>query len=296
MATNCQRYPQAIQFTFRHKTYLSYDEAKRALINKNLLEAEPAVVFYYSGNPRTEHVMFGIGNKHDSSQPLIITESITPSEAEKLTSLIGEEEINIPIHNEYGEPVYITTITSAINYLAQAIDTDNYLGDYDYSNDIAKIFESMISPKYSNGVYTYRIHMPDGSDTIAQLELYTDENNHINQVFLNQEGKKVTRKKINQAWTSLSEVIPFTKEYLEQIIGTGSINDNIISLNSTWSSQKISNELKRITLDTDSIFTEYTDPSTGETNTITQAEWNSKIIKDFNDKLIEVMPDWSPIN
>lgn len=103
MAASCQRYPQSVQFTFQHKTYLTYDDAKRALINKNLLEAEPAVVFYYSGNPRTEHVMLGIGNKHNSSQPLIITESISPEEVTMLTSIIGDEPINIPITDESGK-------------------------------------------------------------------------------------------------------------------------------------------------------------------------------------------------
>lgn len=295
----CQRYPQSVQFTFQHKTYLTYDDAKRALINKNLLEAEPAVVFYYSGNPRTEHVMLGIGNKHDSSQPLIITESISPEEVTRLTSIIGDEPINIPITDESGEITYLTTITSALNYLANAVDLNNFLGDYDYSNNLAKIFEDFYYPKYANGVYTYKIHTDDDNDTLAQLEIYLDEEGNTVQVFTDENGKKLTRTRLNDKWTASNDVIPFTKEYLQDIVGTTIIDDSKMSLKSTWSSKKISDEIDSriavIEIDSENVYTDYEDPDTHEVSRISQSEWNKKLLEDLNDLVIDVIPEWKPI-
>lgn len=298
MAPSCQRYPQSVQFTFQHKTYLTYDDAKRALINKNLLEAEPAVVFYYSGNPRTEHVMLGIGNKHDSSQPLIITESISPEEVTRLISIIGDEPINIPITDESGEITYLTTITSAINYLANAVDLNNFLGDYDYSNNLAKIFEGFYYPKYSNGIYTYKIHTDDDNDTLAQLEIYLDEEGNTVQVFTDENGKKLTRTRLNDKWTASNDVIPFTKEYLQDIIGTTIIDDSKMSLKSTWSSKKISDEIDSriavIEIDSENVYTDYEDPDTHEVSRISQSEWNKKLLEDL-DLVIDVIPEWNQI-
>lgn len=299
MAASCQRYPQSVQFTFQHKTYLTYDDAKRALINKNLLEAEPAVVFYYSGNPRTEHVMLGIGNKHDSSQPLIITESISPEEVTMLTSIIGDEPINIPITDESGKITYLTTITSALNYLANAVDLNNFLGDYDYSNNLAKIFEGFYYPKYANGIYTYKIHTDDDNDTLAQLEIYLDEEGNTVQVFTDENGKKLTRTRLNDKWTASNDVIPFTKEYLQDIVGTTIIDDSKMSLKSTWSSKKISDEIDSriavIEIDSENVYTDYEDPDTHEVSRISQSEWNKKLLENLNDLVIDVIPEWKPM-
>ena len=291
MAT-CQRFPQSVQFTFQHKTYLTYEEAKQALINKNLLPAEPAVVFYYSGNPRTEHVMMAVGSKHDSSKPLILTESITPEEAEKLTDIIGDGEIHIPVTTPDGETIYLETIIDVINFLAQAIDTDNYIGEFDYSNNLSKIFEDYRSPEYVNGIYTYKVHTDSDHDSLFQLEIYIDEDGNEVQIFTDEKGKKKTRKFNGTGWTKTDDVIPFTKEYLQEIITGGSIDDSKISLSTTWSSKKINDKLNNLSLDSDAIMTRWVDPESGEETEVTQSKWNENALETMKNS----GADWGAIS
>lgn len=311
----CSNYSQSIQFTFQHKTFLSFEDAKRALVNKNLLPAEPAVVFYYAGNPRKEHVMLGIGNEHDSSEPLIITESISPSEAEQILTVLGNEPIQIPVYTEDGDVSYITTVTGALNYLATVVDTDNFLGDFDSGDDLDKAFADFAYPFKENGVYTYKIHYDDGTNSIAQLEIYTDNDNRTVQTYTNPEGHKVTRTKKNGIWSKPVDVIPFTVEYLQSIIGDKIINDAVISKNSTWSSYRIElevNEVKRdvanlqekiesgdFKLDAENVDTTYVDPDTGISEEVSQQEFNERVVDDIKEMIeeviIEVKPTWGPI-
>lgn len=113
-------YPQSIQFTFQHKTYLSYDEAKKALIDKNLLEAELAVVFYYSGDMKTEHVLLGVGNKHDALNPLLVTDTFSPSEASALANLLGDASTAGSV--DYKIAAAAKVLESSINSSLAAVD------------------------------------------------------------------------------------------------------------------------------------------------------------------------------
>lgn len=311
----CSNYPQSIQFTFQHKTFLSFEDAKRALVNKNLLPAEPAVVFYYAGNPRKEHVMLGIGNEHDSSEPLIITESISPTEAEQITSVLGNDPIQIPVYTEDGEVSYITTVTGALNYLANAVDTDNFLGDFDSGDDLNEAFADFAYPAKESGVYTYKIHYDDGSNSMAQLEIYTDNDNNSVQIYTDSEGHKVTRTKKNGAWTEPVDVIPFTSEYLQSIVGEQVINDAVTSRNTTWSSYRIEREINAVkndvtdlqekvesgnfNLDADNINTTYVDPDTGISEEVSQQEFNERVVDDIKELveevIVEAKPTWGPI-
>lgn len=311
----CSNYSQSIQFTFQHKTFLSFEDAKKALVNKNLLPAEPAVVFYYAGNPRKEHVMLGIGNEHDSSEPLIITESISHSEAEQILTVLGNESIQIPVYTEDGDVSYITTVTGALNYLATVVDTDNFLGDFDSGDDLDEAFADFAYPFKESGVYTYKIHYDDGTNSIAQLEIYTDNDNRTVQTYTNSEGHKVTRTKKNGIWSKPVDVIPFTVEYLQSIIGDKIINDAVISKNSTWSSYRIElevNEVKRdvanlqekiesgdFNIDAENVDTTYIDPDTGISEEVSQQEFNERVVDDIKEMIekviIEVKPTWGPI-
>lgn len=193
----------------------------------------------------------------------------------------------------------MTTITSALNYLANAVDLNNFLGDYDYSNNLAKIFEGFYYPKYANGIYTYKIHTDDDNDTLAQLEIYLDEEGNTVQVFTDENGKKLTRTRLNDKWTASNDVIPFTKEYLQDIVGTTIIDDSKMSLKSTWSSKKISDEIDSriavIEIDSENVYTDYEDPDTHEVSRISQSEWNKKLLEDLNDLVIDVIPEWKPM-